>query len=45
MNKTEFDKVILENLISKYGKEKFGYETNNGRVYPLYYTKKSLKSF
>ncbi len=45
MNKTEFDKVILENLISKYGKEKFGYETNNGRVYPLYYTKEEFEKF
>jgi hypothetical protein len=45
MNKTEFDKVILENLISKHGKEKFGYETNNGRVYPLYYTKEEFEKF
>ena len=38
MNKTEFDNIILENSISRYGADKFGYSTKDGRKYPLYYS-------
>ncbi len=45
MNKREFDNVILKNLEAKLGEDKFGYKTEDGRIYPMYYTEEEFEEF
>ena len=45
MNKREFDNVILKNLEAKLGEDKFGYKTEDGRIYPMYYTEEEFDDF
>ncbi len=45
MNKREFDNVILKNLEAKLGEDKFGYKTEDGRIYPMYYTEEEFEGF
>ena len=45
MNKKEFDNVILKNLEVKLGEDKFGYETEDRRIYPMYYTMEAFEEF
>ena len=45
MNKRQFDNIILNNLEAKLGEDKFGYRTEDGRIYPMYYTEEEFEEF
>ena len=45
MNQTKFDKLILNNLIDKYGKNLFGYRTIQDNTYDVYYKKEEFEQF
>ena len=45
MRQNKFDKLILDNLIDKYGKNLFGYRTTQDNTYDVYYEKEEFEQF
>lgn len=43
MKKTEFDDIIKQNLIKRYGEDKFGYSLSKN--YEYYYSKNEFEAF
>ena len=45
LSKPEFDNIILKNHVAKEGKDIFGYEVGDDRIYKNYYTKEEFLKF